>query len=315
MQLDVLCIGEMLVDVIVHREGDGWRLEPKAGGAPANAAVALRRLGRRAGFCGMISRDFWGEWLLSLLAGEGVDHRYVARCDPPTTLAMVRLGEGGEREFSFYREGTADTLLAPEHVPDEALKASRALHLCSVSLSKGPAREATLSAVQRAKAYGAFVSFDVNWRPMLWDDHEKAKELVTGVLRRADFVKMSEEEREWLFPGVPEPELLRHPDRREGALWVITAGAGRRRCSTVERCTKSQVLRWSRWTPPARGTRSAPPSWPGWRRWSLTCRTVRRWRTPCGLPTPAAALCVTRYGAIPAMPRREEVERFLKERE
>jgi len=315
VQLDVLCIGEMLVDVIVHREGDGWRLEPKAGGAPANAAVALRRLGRRAGFCGMISRDFWGEWLLSLLAGEGVDHRYVARCDPPTTLAMVRLGEGGEREFSFYREGTADTLLAPEHVPDEALKASRALHLCSVSLSKGPAREATLSAVQRAKAYGAFVSFDVNWRPMLWDDHEKAKELVTGVLRRADFVKMSEEEREWLFPGVPEPELLRHPDRREGALWVITRGS--RPAQVLCRGEVHEVAGFAVEPVDTTGAGDAFSA-------ALLARLAEM---EFDLPDraaledavrfahAAAALCVTRYGAIPAMPRREEVERFLKERE
>jgi len=309
--LDVLAIGEMLVDMIVHREGDGWRLEAKAGGAPANAAVGLARLGCRSGYCGVVSTDFWGEWLLALLREEGVDDRYVARCQEPTTLAMVRLGEGGEREFSFYRQGTADTLLDARHIPDAALAGARAIHICSVSLSKGPAREATLSAVQRARRFGTFVSFDVNWRPMLWEDHSEAKELVLWTLSQADFVKMSEEEMDWLFPGRDESDLLGHPVRARGAIWVITRGS--RPAALLYR---DQVHRVDGFRVEAVDTTGAGDAFSG----AFLARLVeedfafaddKELVRAVKFAHAAAALCVTRYGGIPAMPRRDEVERLV----
>lgn len=313
-RLDVLAIGEMLVDVIVHREGEGWRLEPKAGGAPANVAVCVRRLGRRSGYCGMISTDFWGDWLLSLLRREGVDDRFVARCPQPTTLAMVRLGDGGEREFSFYRQGTADTLLEARHIPDRALSGTRAIHICSVSLSKSPAREATLSAVERARAFGTFVSFDVNWRPMLWRDHEEAKELVAWTLRQADFVKMSEEEMAWLFPGSEAEDLLDEPVRRDDAIWVITRGA---RSAAV---LYYDDVHWvDGYRVEAVDTTGAGDAFSGAFLVQLVEKdfvfeSVEELAEAVKFAHAAAALCVTRYGAIPAMPRREEVERFVAER-
>lgn len=312
--LDVLAIGEMLVDMIVHRDGDSWRLEAKAGGAPANVAVCLRRLGLVSGYCGMLSTDFWGEWLLSLLREEGVNDRYVVRCDHPTTLAMVRLGDGGEREFSFYRHQTADILLEPHHVSEAALTGTRAIHVCSVSMSKSPAREATLSAIERAKACGTFVSFDVNWRPMLWDDQDEARDLVTLTLPSSDFVKMSEEEMLWLFPGCKESDLLQHPARSGDSIWIITRGS---RSAVV--LYREEALWIDGFRVDAVDTTGAGDAFSGaflaqLAEMDFAVKDRDALVKAVRFAHAAAAVCVTRYGAIPAMPRREEVEQFASSR-
>lgn len=314
-----MSIGEFIVDIVpeagARMRAGSWPLRANAGGAPANVAVAIARLGGRSGFCGMVSEDSFGRRFVKLLETEGVDGRFVRRSPRPTPLALVHLDERGERSFSFYRGNTADVALRPEDIPHEALLGARAIHVCSISLSQEPARRATLSAVERAAAQGRFVSFDVNWRPRLWPDAAEAFELVHQVMDRARFVKMSGEEFAWLFPG-KEPSILleRRATGVEPTLWIVTRG---HRPAIV--VYDGAVLEMKARTVRAVDTTGAGDAFTG----AMLARLAtsdfvipseEALRDAVDFAHAAAALCVTRYGGIPALARLEEVERFRAER-
>lgn len=331
-RLDLLAIGEVLVDFVSSSEAQasGWGFAGNPGGAPANVAVGLARLGRKAGFLGAVSRDFFGQWLLDVLRGEGVDCDGLPRCDEPTTLAFVHLDDDGERRFSFYREATSDTRLKIEDISDELLAGTRAIHVCSVSLSRSPAREATQWAVRRARELGLYVSFDVNLRERLWADLEEAKTLIRRLLLEADLVKLSEEELAFVSPDgtleslidwvVVNRATLDRPDRSELAgadqagLWIVTQGSG------------PVIYRWNgkkgevdAFPTNAVDTTGAGDAFVAGLLSQLAANdfVFGDETALCDAITyahAAAALCVGRYGAIPSLATHAEVEAFLRER-
>lgn len=168
--MDVLIAGETLVDFLSAESGPLASTESfrrRAGGAPANVAVGLARLGVVPRFWTRIARDPFGDFLASTLADEGIPEEFVVR-DPAakTTLAFVALDD--DSTFAFRRDGTADTRLEPGTIPDERLAAFDWVHVGGVTLAAGPARAATFDLMERAAAAGATVSFDPNARPELW---------------------------------------------------------------------------------------------------------------------------------------------------
>ena len=174
---DITTIGEVLIDLTQS----GWteqgipRFDANPGGAPANLAVAASRLGARTDFIGRVGRDSFGDYLRRCLAENGVDVSGLSVDEKErTTLAVVALDEKGERTFSFYRDPSADVNLSMAHVPLERLGSTKVLHFGSVSLTAEPARTATLEAARTAKASGAWVSYDPNYRASLWSDEETA---------------------------------------------------------------------------------------------------------------------------------------------
>lgn len=199
----VVTIGELLVDFVPGEPGVGLyeagSFRKAAGGAPANVAAAVARLGGRSAFIGRVGDDPFGRWLRDTLQAAGVDTRAV-RLDPAaaTTLAFVSLAADADRDFAFYRNSTADTRLASGDLPDGLLTEAAFLHFCSVSLSREPARATTFEAVRRAAAAGALISFDVNFRPPLWEDHRLARALIRDGIALADILKLSSSELEFL---------------------------------------------------------------------------------------------------------------------
>ncbi|MDE3071970.1 MAG: carbohydrate kinase, partial [Pseudomonadota bacterium] len=168
----VLCFGEALIDF--HAEGRdpyGYprAFVPFAGGAPANVAVAVAKLGGAARFAGMLGTDLFGDLLLDSLRRAGVDTRDVARTgEANTALAFVALDAHGERSFSFYRPPSADLLFRPGHFRADAFADTAVFHVCSNSMTEPLAAETTREGMRRARAAGALVSFDLNLRPALW---------------------------------------------------------------------------------------------------------------------------------------------------
>lgn len=315
MLLDVMAIGEMLVDIITdpYPNGLSWKFAGHPGGAPANVAIALSRLGKQAGFCGMISSDFLGEWLLGVLEQEGVDCQFVQRCAQPTTLAFVRhTNDEGEREFSFYRQNTSDICLNVGCIPESLFQSTRAIHFCSVSLSCSPARDATLYTIQKAKAAGVFISCDVNWRPLLWQDSQEGQDLIRHALRLADFVKMSEEELELLEPS-KDPQLLMGSiyENQARPLWVITRGSGSATC-----IYEGEMISVDGYRVNAIDTTGAGDAFTGA---FLSCLIDSQFTFPNRATAAeamryahaAAAICVTHNGAISALPTRNEVYHLL----
>ncbi len=228
MSRNILCFGEALIDF--HSEGRDNHGFPRsfipfAGGAPANVAVAVARLGGKAAFAGMLGKDLFGDMLLHSLGDAGVDTSAVARTDEANTaLAFVALDAHGERSFTFYRPPSADLLFRPEHFNDESFRQAAVFHVCSNSMTDAQLAETTREGMRRAQAAGAWVSFDLNLRPALWPTDVDARPLVWPALLLADVVKLSAEELHWLAQGDQDAVLERLWQGR-ARLLIVTDGA------------------------------------------------------------------------------------------
>jgi fructokinase len=169
----ILCFGEALIDFLASEpaEGQARTFRQFAGGAPANAAVAVAKLGGRCEFVGMLGHDMFGDFLLHSLREAGAGVRYVRRtAAAKTALAFVSLDAHGERSFSFYRPPAADLLFRDADFDDSCFAAAGIFHVCSNSLTDTDIAAVTLSGMARARAAGALVSLDLNLRPALWPD-------------------------------------------------------------------------------------------------------------------------------------------------
>jgi len=202
--MDIACVGEQVIDFLPGKE-EGSFIR-KAGGAPANVAIAAVRSGVTAGFCGKVGADEFGLFLQQILQDNGVMN---LSPDPveiaTTTLAFVHLDKDGERTFTFARKPGADMFLSVQDVKDSGLTRANIVHAGSCSLSKGSTVEATRYAIRTAKKEKRLVSFDVNYRDLLWDgDREAARASVEEILPLVDLLKISEEEVDFLGLGSPE---------------------------------------------------------------------------------------------------------------
>ncbi|HET6553678.1 MAG TPA: carbohydrate kinase [Dyella sp.] len=223
----ILCFGEALIDF--HSEGSDAHGFPRsfvpfAGGAPANVAVAVARLGGEAAFAGMLGKDLFGGFLLDSLRRVGVETSGVTRTDEANTaLAFVALDAQGERSFSFYRPPSADLLFRPEHFREESFRNAAVFHVCSNSMTDEALAQTTREGMRRATAHGALVSFDLNLRPALWPRGVDPRPLVWPALLLADVVKLSAEEFAWLAADGEEATLERLWQGR-ARLLVVTDG-------------------------------------------------------------------------------------------
>jgi fructokinase len=214
MTRDILVAGETLIDFLPERPGpisNVERFDRRPGGAPANVAVALERLDRRPLFWTRVGDDPFGRYLAGTLEEHGLPDRFVERDpDAQTTLAFVTHDETGDREFSFYRDGTADTRLEPGRIADDVLEGLEWVHAGGVALSSGSSREATLDLLERAAACDCTVSFDPNARPELWPDEGEFRDVVRHALEHVDVLKAAEEELEALgFAGADVEAMAR----------------------------------------------------------------------------------------------------------
>lgn len=191
----VLVAGETLVDFIPDEPVpldavEGFRRRP--GGAPANVAVALARLGVDAPFLTNVARDPFGDYLAMTLAAEGVPGRFVTRdSDRRTALAFVSGDPDADYRFTFYREDTADVHLDDADVPDAVLEAVSWVVVGGVMLAAEPGRSAVISLAERARAAGCGVVFDPNARPELWPDADAFETGVRRLLAHTSVLKVS----------------------------------------------------------------------------------------------------------------------------
>lgn len=199
----IVSFGEMLIDFVPTESGVSLAEAPgflKApGGAPANVAIAVARLGGKAAFVGKLGDDEFGHMLAGILkqygvTGEGILFDQGAR----TALAFVTLRADGEREFMFYRNPSADMLLKPDELNFELIKSAKVFHYGSISLIVEPCRSAHLKAMEVAKDAGALLSYDPNLRLPLWPSAEEARKQIMSIWEKADVIKVSDVELEFL---------------------------------------------------------------------------------------------------------------------
>jgi fructokinase len=207
--LDVLCFGEALVDLVPEARGaleDCDRFEVCPGGAPANVATGLARLGVRVGFRGVVGDDPFGRLLARRLGAEGVACAFRFAPERPTGMWFVALDARGERTFfSPNARFSADKLVAPADVDRTLLGRARWLHCGSSAHVLPEGRAALRAAVAAARELGVRVSFDPNVRLHLWDDLAALRALCADVLPGCALAKVSDDEAE-LCTGEGDPE-------------------------------------------------------------------------------------------------------------
>lgn len=194
---DITTVGEILIDLTQTGISDNgipiYTANP--GGAPANVAVAASKLGSKTAFIGKVGNDAYGKLLCDTLKIYNVNiDGVITDKSANTTLAVVSVNENGERSFAFYRKNSADTLLSEYEIIDLQLRNTHILHFGSVSLTAEPSRTATISAVKRAKSFGAVISYDPNYRESLWSSLDEAVEQMKKPLDLVDILKVSDEE-------------------------------------------------------------------------------------------------------------------------
>ena len=198
---DVVALGELLIDFTEHglsEQGNPlWEANP--GGAPCNVLAMLSKLGRKTAFIGKVGNDVYGRQLRTVVSEAGIDTSTLLD-DPSvhTTLAVVHTFENGDRDFSFYRNPGADMMLSANDLPMSMLQNCRIFHFGTLSMTHEGVREATVQAVQYAKACGAIISFDPNLRPPLWSSLAEARTQIGWGLKHSDVVKIADNELEFL---------------------------------------------------------------------------------------------------------------------
>lgn len=190
MSAQVWCLGDAVVDLLP--EGNG-RLMQCAGGAPANVAVGVARLGGKSGFIGRVGEDPFGKFMHATLSEEQVNTEHMT-FDPAqrTSTVVVALDDEGERSFTFMVRPSADLFLQADDLP--TFQQGEWLHSCSIALSAEPSRTTALLAMQHMREAGGFVSFDPNIRADLWQDPQVLHRCLAFAFDLADVVKLSEEE-------------------------------------------------------------------------------------------------------------------------
>jgi fructokinase len=227
----VLCLGEILFDCLADKPGasleevESWTAYP--GGAPANVACAVAKLGTEAAFIGAVGGDELGNSLVQVLQKVGVDTAGVQRHpSAPTRQVYVLRNEAGDRSFAgFGKLDTAefaDTRLQAAQIPQVLFENAEFLVLGTLELAYPESREAIARAIELAERYDVKIIVDINWRPVFWPNPDEAKAHILKLLKKVDFVKLSDEEAEWLFATTDAGAITYRLDSVEGVL--VTAG-------------------------------------------------------------------------------------------
>lgn len=224
--MSVVSMGEILIDFVAMESGvsvgDAERFNKTPGGAPANVAVAVKRLGHPSAFIGQVGDDPFGYFLAGVLEKEGIDLRGLRFTrEARTPLAFVSLDAENKPSFSFYRNPSADMLMRPEDVALDVIDEYEVFHFGSISMIAEPSKSATLTALQHAREKQKIISYDPNLRLSLWPDADTARTVMLEGFEYANIVKISEEELEFLTGGTLVEALWRDATR----LIVVTHGA------------------------------------------------------------------------------------------
>ncbi len=217
----ITVIGEALVDIIVDTQGE---VTSVIGGAPLNTARTVARLGVPATFLGGVSVDAFGERIMRLLDDDGVSLALGHQVDEPTTLAIATLDSSGAATYRFMLDGTSAAAVTPEMALGHFSSECRALHVGTLGLVMQPLADASVAVVAAASA-DQLVMVDPNCRPSVMSDSVVFRTALESVLRRADVVKVSGDDLEFLFPGVEGLAAARALQSDTGAVVLFTDGA------------------------------------------------------------------------------------------
>ncbi|KAJ6855280.1 pfkB-type carbohydrate kinase family protein [Populus alba x Populus x berolinensis] len=314
----IVSFGEMLIDFVPDvagvslAESGGFIKAP--GGAPANVACAITKLGGKSAFIGKVGDDEFGHMLVDILKKNGVNSEGV--CYDPharTALAFVTLKKNGEREFMFYRNPSADMLLQESELNMGLLKQAKVFQYGSISLISEPCRSAHLTAMKAAREAGILLSYDPNVRLPLWPSSDAARDGIKSIWNEADFIKVSDDEVAFLTQGDPQKEdvvLSLWHDRLK--LLVVTDGE--KGCRYFTKSFKGRVPGFS---VKVVDTTGAGDAFVGSLLLSVAKDTSifdneEKLREALSFSNACGAICTTQKGAIPALPSGSDALALMK---
>lgn len=301
-------LGDAVVDLIPEGENAYLRC---AGGAPANVAVGIARLGGTTGFIGRVGDDPLGRFMLQTLQQENVCTQHMS-LDPQqrTSTVIVELNEG-ERSFTFMVNPSADQFLDLSDLPH--FNSNDWLHCCSIALINEPSRSTTFEAIRRIKAEGGFFSFDPNLRESLWKSSAEMKSVVNQVVALADVLKFSEEELVFLTDSKDLSEATsklakRYPEK----LIIVTLG---KLGATYYLQGESELVSCKPLIPV--DTTGAGDAFVSGLLFGIS--QVENWKNSTALmqiikqANACGALATTAKGAMSALPNKQQLDAFLAE--
>ncbi|KAL4566215.1 hypothetical protein LXL04_030327 [Taraxacum kok-saghyz] len=317
MASSIVCFGEMLIDFVPDTAGvslaesQGFLKAP--GGAPANVACAITKLGGSSAFIGKVGKDEFGYMLAEILKKNGVNADGVLFDEHArTALAFVTLKKNGEREFMFYRNPSADMLLKESELNKDLIKKAKIFHYGSISLITEPCRSAHMAAMKTAKEAGVLLSYDPNVRLPLWPSPEAAREGIMSIWNEADFIKVSDDEVAFLTQkDSSDEEAVKLLWRDHFKLMVVTDGE--KGCRYYTKTLKGKVAGYS---VKAVDTTGAGDSFVG----SILCSIAKddsiftdegKLTEALKLANACGAICTTKKGAIPALPSISDAQTLM----
>lgn len=300
--------GDAVVDLIPDGENHYLKC---AGGAPANVAVGVSRLGVEAGFIGRVGNDPLGKFMREVLQAENVSVENMILDDNHRTSTVVVGLDNGERSFTFMVNPSADQFLEVGDLPE--FSKGDFLHCCSIALINDPSRSTTIEAICRVKQAGGYVSFDPNLRESLWKSLDEMKSVVNSVVSMADILKFSEEELTLLTDTDSLEEATKaitaqYPEK----LIIITLGKDG---AIYHFKGKSQIVAGKALRPVdttgagdafVSGLLAGLANTPDWKDETALVEVIRK-------ANASGALATTAKGAMSALPNKAELDAFLAE--
>uniref|UniRef100_A0A7C8YZ79 fructokinase n=1 Tax=Opuntia streptacantha TaxID=393608 RepID=A0A7C8YZ79_OPUST len=304
----VVSFGEMLIDFVPDEAGvslaesTGFLKAP--GGAPANVACAITKLGGTAAFIGKVGDDEFGKMLAEILKKNGVNVDGIRfDKDARTALAFVTLKKNGEREFMFYRNPSADMLLKESELHIDLIKKAKIFHYGSISLISEPCKSAHMAAMKAAKEAGVILSYDPNVRLPLWPSPDACRDGIKSIWNQADIIKVSDDEVAFLTKGdATKEEVVKTLYHDNLKLLLVTDGE--KGCRYFTKNFKGSVKGFSVKTVDTTG---AGDAFVGCFLFSLAkdpsiLQDENKLKEALTLANACGAICTTQKGAIPALP-------------
>ncbi|XP_065878171.1 probable fructokinase-5 [Euphorbia lathyris] len=314
----IVSFGEMLIDFVPDVAGvslaESGAFIKAPGGAPANVACAITKLGGSCAFIGKVGDDEFGHMLVNILKTNGVNSSGVCfDKEARTALAFVTLKKNGEREFMFYRNPSADMLLKESEINMDLIKKAKIFHYGSISLICEPCRSAHIAAMKSAKSAGILLSYDPNVRLPLWPSPDAARDGIKSIWNEADFIKVSDDEVSFLTKGdASKEEVVLSLWHDKLKLLLVTDGE--KGCRYFTKKFKGKVGGYSVKTVDTTG---AGDAFVGSFLLSVAKDTSifeneEKLKEALSFSNACGAICTTKKGAIPALPSESDALALIK---
>ncbi|MBW4462875.1 MAG: carbohydrate kinase [Nodosilinea sp. WJT8-NPBG4] len=317
----VICLGECLVDRLFEvgeMPGSGSdKGTDYPGGAPANVAAAIAKLGTHTRLISALGKDDLGDWLIQVLQEQGVACQIQRVTDMPTRTVLVQRDETGDRNFVGFSApdpaAFADAHLTPEWIDAVDFAGVKYLVMGTLGLAYPTIASAMERARDKAQQAGSKIVIDLNWRPVFWPEVDLAPAKIRDFLSAADLLKLAREEALWLFETDSATEICQQLPRAQAVL--LTDGGNGSTCATKQHSVSLPAFDVSSKDTTGAGDaflagilhQLCQKGWDVWRD-SAEMKAILRYASAVG------ALTTLKPGAIAAQPTPEDVNQFLAAR-